>query len=800
MAANRVSGMISGMDTESLVQAYVSSYVAKKEKLQKAQTKLSWKQDAWKALNTKVYSTYTKIGNMRLSSSYNLRKTNVSDATKATVTATSSAVNGTQSLKIKQLAKSGYLTGAQLKKNTTTQTKLSDLGYTGGDTTIALKVGEGSSKSIEINGDSTIGDVLKSLKDAGVNASYDEANRRIFVAAKESGTANDFGLTATSDAGTSALSALGLLTTASADMTAYAKNAAYAKGIDASGNVVDYYQLDDDGNIRYDEDGKAIVNAGVTYSKSATEAAIADVLTNIASKYDDNNSLNAEKSSLQARIAYTEVKDAIDKASEGKDADKVQELIKLIKASADGAKYIDDEGGLYSAEYISKTSGAEYTRLDGETVSLSDLSSTPAAIDKKIESLAKELGFITTKKDDMGQDEDDKTAYTAFENNVKSTYKVEKDHEEGYENTYRLDEDGISSAKDRITEINSTIEDNTKYIADNKYFDQDSWKDYHNEVDGTVDSDKIRELAGSLIERVDFGASVVNGDVELSSSQGATRVSAQDAIIYLNDAEFTSSSNKFNVNGLSITATGVTGDDEITVTTSTDTQGIYDKIKDFITAYNELVNELQGKYNSASAKSYEPLTDDEKEAMSEKEIEKWETTIKDSLLRRDSTLGNLINNMTATMLNGVSINGKQYNLSSFGIQTQGYLNAAKNEQYAYHIDGDSEDDVSASKADKLMAMIESDPDTVSEFFSKLASNLYDKVGNLMKSTTVSSTYTVYNDKEMASEYSNYTKLIKQWTEKIEDMEDRYYKQFASMESQLAKMQNATSSISSLFAN
>ena len=67
----RMSGMVSGMDTESLVSAMVSTYVSKKEKYQKAQTKLSYKQDAWKALNTKVYSLYSSISSLRFSSAYN---------------------------------------------------------------------------------------------------------------------------------------------------------------------------------------------------------------------------------------------------------------------------------------------------------------------------------------------------------------------------------------------------------------------------------------------------------------------------------------------------------------------------------------------------------------------------------------------------------------------------------------------------------------------------------------------------------------------------------------------------------
>ena len=58
----RLSGLNSGLDTESIIQALVSSYSVKKDKYVKAQTKLSWKQDAWKSLNTKIYILYDKVG------------------------------------------------------------------------------------------------------------------------------------------------------------------------------------------------------------------------------------------------------------------------------------------------------------------------------------------------------------------------------------------------------------------------------------------------------------------------------------------------------------------------------------------------------------------------------------------------------------------------------------------------------------------------------------------------------------------------------------------------------------------
>ena len=60
------------------------------------------------------------------------------------------------------------------------------------------------------------------------------------------------------------------------------------------------------------------------------------------------------------------------------------------------------------------------------------------------------------------------------------------------------------------------------------------------------------------------------------------------------------------------------------------------------TEYNKLIKSMDEAYNADSSKGYEPLTDDEKDAMSDTEVEKWETKIKDSLLRKDSTIWHLL--------------------------------------------------------------------------------------------------------------------------------------------------------------
>ena len=99
-----------------------------------------------------------------------------------------------------------------------------------------------------------------------------------------------------------------------------------------------------------------------------------------------------------------------------------------------------------------------------------------------------------------------------------------------------------------------------------------------------------------------------------------------------------------------------------------------------------------------------------------------------------------------------------------------------------------------------MTALTEDPDTVIEFMQQLTNGLYESVGKKMQTSTLSSVYKVYNDKEMASEYSDYTDLIKKWEQKLQDQEDYYYKKFSAMETALSKLQSQTSSMSNLFGS
>ena len=279
----------------------------------------------------------------------------------------------------------------------------------------------------------------------------------------------------------------------------------------------------------------------------------------------------------------------------------------------------------------------------------------------------------------------------------------------------------------------------------------------------------------------------------------AQKQEGSDSKIIVNGAVFESDSNSLTVAGLTIDALGVT-DSAVTINVSTDTDGIYDMVKSFIGDYNNLINEMTKGYNAASAKDYEPLTDEEKDAMTDTEIEKWESKIKDSLFRRDEQLSSIMSVLTNAMSQGVVIDGKTYRLSDFGIEGLGITYSAENEQNAYHIAGDKDDKLSADKADKLREMIASNPELVQKFFNKVASNVYDSLHTKMTSTTLRSAYTVYNDKEMNNEMKQLKSKISDWETKVSKYEESWYKKFSKMETALTKLQSQTQSLTQLLGS
>ncbi len=308
---------------------------------------------------------------------------------------------------------------------------------------------------------------------------------------------------------------------------------------------------------------------------------------------------------------------------------------------------------------------------------------------------------------------------------------------------------------------------------------------------------KMLSSLGLLSEKQKTDATTDFGVTDLKG-KASTKVKAQDAIIKLNDAEFTNSTNTFEINGLTITANKETKDGEkITVTTQDDTDGIYDMVKNFIKEYNSIINEMDKLFNSEDSK-LEPLTDDEKYALSDKEVEEWEDKLKASILRRDDNLNSVSSGLKEMMSSGITIGGKTLYLSDFGIEKLGYFNAPDNEKNAYHIAGDPDDGDTSGNPDKLKSMIANDPSTVIDFFTKLSQNMYDKMTDMSKSVDGYRSYgSFFDDKKMKSDYTDFTSKIADMEKKLNDYEDKWYKKFSKMETAMAKMQSNTNAVTAM---
>lgn len=708
--AIRLSGMVSGMDTESLVSALVSSYKLKKDNLVKAQTKLSWKQEKWKTMNTSIYGFYSgKLSKARFSSNYTLKTSSISNDKYAKVTASSSAVNGTQKLKVNQLAATGYLTGGKItasdRSKITGDTKVSDvIGTTDGS--IGVKTSSGT-KNISITEDMTVNQFVSKLKDAGVNASFDENNGRFFISAKESGKDNDFSLIANNDNGLNALKKLGIYTVNKTDKAEYQRLASLTEGSD-----------------KYNTELEGM------YTKVNAK----DIAKSYADKY------NAAKNKLD----ILEANDTLDKSLSLEEA--------VDKLRDESAHLLD--------------SFADYYKV---------------------------------KKDADGKDVTDSAGNLVYEYDTDA---IEKDGK-------TTEFDALSKQKEVKESLIKTYDENTKIIEDTKGYVTvgDDGKAVADENNANV----LKEVADtndsrqkSAKELLDPKIAMAIKEANAADSTDATdptkpvRITGQDSEIMLNGAIFTNNTNDYSINGLTIQAMEVTGNEEVTITTNTDVDGIYDMIKNFLKDYNDLVKSIDVAYNAASSKGYEPLTSDEKDSMSDDEVKKWEDKIKDSLLRKDSTLGSVLDTMKNDMAKSFNVGGKAYSLSSFGIATLGYFNSPENETGVYHIDGNKDDDKTSANTDKLREMISNDPDTVISFFSQLSTQLYTDLGKKMATSSTSSAYTIYNDKQMNTQYSEYNTKISAAEDKVTTWEDYYYKKFSAMESALAKMNAQSSSLSGLF--
>ena len=143
----------------------------------------------------------------------------------------------------------------------------------------------------------------------------------------------------------------------------------------------------------------------------------------------------------------------------------------------------------------------------------------------------------------------------------------------------------------------------------------------------------------------------------------------------INGVTYWSDTNDVQFNNVSMTLLQATGGKEAIVTIARDTARLLDTIKNFVEGYNKMIDSIFGETNTRRPKKdeynyYEPLTDDQKEAMKDRDIDLWEEKARKGLLYNDPLLSDFANQMRWWLYEPVKLrDGRELNLVEFGITT-----------------------------------------------------------------------------------------------------------------------------------
>lgn len=348
-------------------------------------------------------------------------------------------------------------------------------------------------------------------------------------------------------------------------------------------------------------------------------------------------------------------------------------------------------------------------------------------------------------------------------------------------------------------------------VTSDKVFDANN-----NQIAGRNNDNQLVSSNKGFIEKLNLNVKHYIDD-ELAKENGAMptiQIGAEykgvDALIDFNGATgIKQSSNQFTINGINLDLKSVS-DKTINVRVGTDVDAFYSKITSFVEKYNELVEKTNNLLTEKQHRSFRPLTDEQKEAMKEKEIELWESRAKSGLLRNDSIISSTMQRVRGGMYEPVvGVTGPYSHLTQIGITTERYSTGASGGKLEIN-------------EEKLKAAIRDNPDAVLELLFKeskatdeqdrvkqsgVITRLYDNLTNGMKQIINKSgtgdNASVYRNVnstillDFVTQHGSISMLDRDMTSldrRIDNLndylartEERYYRQFTAMEKAMQQM-------------
>lgn len=817
---NRIGGLASGMDIDSIVKKLMNAEKAPLNKLYQKKQTYEWQRDAYRSVNTKLKTFDNYISDNLVLKNFISKTAASSNSNLVSATATGSAAGSLSIEGVSQLATAARKVGEQV--NAVGSTKMADLGATG---TIEFKAiqknGQLASEAtkVEITSDMTVDQFISKVNssNAGISAVFE--NGRFSFTAKNTGDVKgDEEIKVTG--GVDIFNKLGFADPSKVQNTE-GKNAIFTVNGIATERTTNTFLISGyNVTLKDTFNGLQTISdkykAAVEEFKNATDN-LATKQANLITKQNaygasDINSYTANHEtayenafgntlSLSQQVQYNKLGSDTwrNLSTDEIDFIKNQSSVQGIKDNIDGSTLSD--------ESKAKLKDLSNSALDVLFTNKDQLTDFKAQAD---------YAKYGTKLKDFDQNAIDALKRFSY-NSSDSIEKIHKDIDDNPEFTKEVKDALKSLSKDDLTNLIAT--------------DSATLKTYQEKAQADDFKQKYSQLGDALIKELQEGTKKVEdltekqkeiwnslspekkgqfydlADQNIKRSEYLTAVAEEKAA----QTRLTEATNTEKAATADATAAGILKDDgsggkvvdedkvnaapqaqAVTMTSTTDVDDIMAKIKEFVTTYNGFIKDLNDQTKETKYRDYTPLTSEQREEMSESDIKLWEEKAKSGLLRGDTLIREGLAGMRSLVYQSNSgIDSKYNSLFSIGITT------SKN----YNDGGTLEIDET-----KLRKVLEEDPDAVEKLFKNSEGKKDDVVdgktvdtrGYLDKLRESMKTFEITIEKKAGrstmtdAQYAIGKNLvdtesrISTWKRKLEDIEARYWKQFTAMEQAINK--------------
>lgn len=788
----RLGGITSGFDTEAMVTQLLSSYQTRIDKQSQKITKLSWQQSAYQDITKKItefkntYFDVLKRDTYLMSpSTFNKFKADVTATSNAdtaglTVSTTSNSSSGSYKIKLNQAAKASTAQGNSITSgnfkldldkalsSASGEVKTNDDGSKTWTMNFALDVQVGGiRKTISFSADALLGaDGNVADKDAAKSSIIDSLNQKLQESFGYSG-----------------------------------KTSGAAGATDANGK--EWFlqvKLGSDGKAEFQVGGNASVsvaenkgNFGLAQPKEKVAISTGSVVTGV-------NALQVEIGGKNVSVAFNGVSSTYydSKGQTGNEA--ILAEYKELKTAAYRKSYNLADNEIVSDEQLEKFNYSnEQAAKDKNAASIKEALKGVAGYTFNFD------GTYVTAADSNGNSVD--FSMTSVEGGTLGLTKASASNkissgstlsDLGFkpeaDGTYKLNINGTEISLDKKSTISSMMSAVNKSAAGVTMTYSSLTNSFTLESKEFGGAGKV-EVGDTSLGR-SLGLVDDNGTVGASEGQNAIfEINGQE--VYLNDNTYTLDGNTFTFND------NMTIGETYTVNIAKDSTTVKDALKKFVESYNKLIDDVYGYIGKSPAKdddgnTYEPLTDAEKEEMSEDEITKWEEKAKQGVLYNDSTVSTVMSQMRSALYTSVTLDdGSKFGIYNLGIKTS----SEWSEHGKLQIDENAFDKAFENNEDAIIKLF-TDSDT------GMMKKLNSVIDGAVKSSGAANTRGTLvrkagkADSSVTTDSTIYKEMVKM-QDRLKELQDRYdtkeeywWKVFTNMETAMADLNSQTSYISS----